>query len=45
MAGWSFDLGQKMSQIATRRMPDFIRLAREAVETHRHRRKLGPRQE
>jgi Ni,Fe-hydrogenase maturation factor len=36
MAGWSFDLGQKMSQIATRRMPDFIRLAQEAVETHRH---------
>ena len=36
MAGWSFDLGQKMSQIATRRMPDFIRLAQEAVEAHRH---------
>ena len=37
MAGWSFDLGQKMSQIATRRMPDLIRLAQEAVEAHRHR--------
>ena len=37
MAGWSFDLGQKISQIATRRMPDFIRLAQEAVEAHRHR--------
>ncbi len=37
LAGWSFDLGQKMSQIATRRMPDYIRLAREAVEAHRHR--------
>lgn len=35
MAGWSFDLGQRVSQIATHRMPDFIRLAREAVETHR----------
>ena len=28
LAGWSFDLGQKMSQIANRRMPDSIRLAR-----------------
>jgi hypothetical protein len=37
MAGWSFELGQKMSQIATRRMPDFLRLAQEAVEGHRHR--------
>ena len=37
MAGWSFDLGQKISQIANRRMPDFIRLAKEAVESHRHR--------
>jgi hydrogenase maturation protease len=36
MAGWSFELGQKMSQIANRRMPDLIRLAREAVEAHRH---------
>jgi hydrogenase maturation protease len=36
MAGWSFDPGQKMSQVATRRMPDFIRLAQEAVESHRH---------
>ncbi len=36
MAGWSFDLGQKMSQIVTRRMPELIRLAQEAVETHRH---------
>jgi hydrogenase maturation protease len=36
MAGWSFELGQKMSQIATRRMPDLIRLAQEAVDTHRH---------
>ncbi len=36
MAGWSFDPGQKLSQIATRRMPDFIRLAKEAVESHRH---------
>jgi len=36
MAGWSFDLGQKMSQIVTRRMPDLIRLAQEAVATHRH---------
>jgi hydrogenase maturation protease len=37
MAGWSFELGQKMSQIANRRMPDLIRLAQEAVEAHRHR--------
>ena len=36
MAGWSFDSGQKMSQIATRRMPDFIRLAQEAVAAQRH---------
>jgi hydrogenase maturation protease len=36
MAGWSFELGRQMSQIATRRMPDFIRLAKEAVEAHRH---------
>ena len=36
MAGWSFDLGQKMSQIVTRRMPDLIRLAQEAVAAHRH---------
>jgi hydrogenase maturation protease len=36
MAGWSFDLGQKMSHIATRRMPDLIRLAQEAVDAHRH---------
>ena len=36
MAGWSFDLGQKMSDIATRRMPELIRLAQEAVEAHRH---------
>ena len=37
LAGWSFDLGQKMSQIANRRMPDYVRLAQEAIETHRHR--------
>ncbi len=35
MAGWSFELGQKMSQVATRRMPELIRLAQEAVEAHR----------
>ena len=35
MAGWSFELGQKMSQIANRRMPDLIRLAQEAIEAHR----------
>jgi hydrogenase maturation protease len=36
MAGWSFDLGQKMSHTATRRMPELIRLAQEAVDAHRH---------
>jgi hydrogenase maturation protease len=36
LAGWSFDAGQKMSRTATRRMPDLIRLAQEAVESHRH---------
>ena len=41
MAGWSFDLGQKMSLIANRRMPDLIRLAQEAVETHRQKRHAG----
>ena len=35
MAGWSFEIGQSMSQIASRRMPDLIRLAQEAVEAHR----------
>ena len=42
MAGWSFDLGQKMSQIATRHMPDFIRLAQEAVEAHRQKKQARP---
>ena len=41
MAGWSFDVGQKMSHIATRRMPELIRLAREAVEAHRHKKQAG----
>ena len=45
LAGWSFELGQKMSQIATRRMPEFIRLAQEAVEAHRHTRHAGTRTE
>jgi hypothetical protein len=40
MAGWSFELGQKMSQIATSRMPDLIGLAQEAVEAHRHKKQV-----
>ena len=35
MAGSSFELGQKMSEIATRSLPTLIRLAQEAVDTHR----------
>jgi hydrogenase maturation protease len=36
MAGWSFEPSQPLSQIAIRHMPDFLRLAKEAVESHRH---------
>jgi hydrogenase maturation protease len=41
MAGWSFELGQRMSQTAMRRMPELIRLAQEAVEAHRHKSQVG----
>ncbi len=39
LAGWCFDISNQLSPAATGRFPDMIRLAQEAVETHRRRRR------
>ena len=37
LAGWSFDLSNELSPGAAHRFPEMIRLAQDAVETHRRR--------
>jgi hydrogenase maturation protease len=37
LAGWSFDLSNRLSPGAGRRFPEMIRLAQDAVESHRRR--------
>ena len=35
LAGWSFELGDKLSPGASRRLPELVRLARGIVQSHR----------